>query len=314
MVDFTVAIPTYNGAAKFPQVLQKLRSQTNTENLSWEILVVDNNSNDNTAEVVKEFQNEWPNNVPLRYCREKKQGLAFARQRAIQESQGKYIGFLDDDNLPATDWVVAAFHFGENHPQAGAYGSRIQGLFETLPPEDFDKLKRFLAVEDRGDRVYLFDPVNLRLPPGAGLVVRKKAWQECVPASTSLVGRVGGSMLPGEEYEVLLYMHKGGWEIWYNPEMVIQHKMSASRLEKEYLLSLAYNGGLVTSRLRAIAATKFWHKPFIFLKGFLGSFHRWIMYVWKHQGNFGNNLELDVERQFLWSSFLSYIYYLRGKI
>jgi hypothetical protein len=121
-------------------------------------------------------------------------------------------------------------------------------------------------------------------------------------------------MLPGEEYEVLLYMHKGGWEIWYNPEMVIQHKMSASRLEKEYLLSLAYNGGLVTSRLRAIAATKFWHKPFIFLKGFLGSFRRWIMYVWKHQGSFGKNLEIDVERKFLWSSFLSYIYYLRGKI
>jgi glycosyltransferase involved in cell wall biosynthesis len=314
VLNFTVAIPTYNGATRIPQVLQKLRSQTGTENIAWEVLVVDNNSNDLTFEVVKEFQNNWLANIPLRYCQESQQGLAFARQKAIQESQGKYVGFLDDDNLPATDWVAAAFYFGENYPQCGAYGSRIQGLFEKPPPENFEKLKRFLAVEDRGDRAHLFDPDNLRLPPGAGLVVRKQAWQECVPASISLVGRVGGSMLPGEEYEVLLYMHKGGWEIWYNPEMVTQHKMSASRLDKEYLLLIAYNGGLVTSRLRAIATKKAWHKPFIFTKGFLGSFRRWIFYSWQNQKKLGKDLATDVEEKFLWGTFVSYLYYLKGKI
>ena len=314
MVDFTVAIPTYNGAQRLPQVLEKLRSQTQTENIAWEVIVIDNNSSDNTAEVVNKFQNDWLNEVPLRYYRENKQGLAFARQKAIQESQGKYVGFLDDDNLPEPNWVAKAFQFGEDRPRCGAYGSRIQGIFESPPPEGFDKIKRFLAVEDRGNCAYLFDPENLRLPPGAGLVVRKKAWQECVPAVINLIGRVGGSMLPGSDYEVLLYLHKGGWEIWYNPEMVIQHRMPASRLDKEYLMRLAYGSGFIIARLRTVAPKKNWQKPLFFIKGFLGSFRRWILHSWKHQGNFGKSLEIDVERQFLWSSFLSYIYYLQGKI
>ncbi|MGB5969814.1 MAG: glycosyltransferase, partial [Spirulinaceae cyanobacterium] len=47
-VDFTVAIPTYNGATRLPQVLDKLKLQTGIEQLNWEILVVDNNSSDST--------------------------------------------------------------------------------------------------------------------------------------------------------------------------------------------------------------------------------------------------------------------------
>jgi glycosyltransferase involved in cell wall biosynthesis len=107
MVDFTVVIPTYNGEKRLPQLLERLReagrshsvkSQTNTEQFSWEILVVDNNSKDNTAKVVQEYQANWPDTYPLRYSFEAEQGAAFARQRAIKEARGELIGFLDDDN------------------------------------------------------------------------------------------------------------------------------------------------------------------------------------------------------------------------
>lgn len=56
MVDFTVAIPTYNGAQRLPDVLEALKLQTGTESFIWEVLVVDNNSQDTTAEVVKAYQ------------------------------------------------------------------------------------------------------------------------------------------------------------------------------------------------------------------------------------------------------------------
>ncbi|MDE5098657.1 MAG: glycosyltransferase, partial [Trichodesmium sp. St16_bin4-tuft] len=55
MIDFTIAIPTYNGAEKLPLVLEKLNSQINTEKLSWEVIVVDNNSQDNTEQVIREY-------------------------------------------------------------------------------------------------------------------------------------------------------------------------------------------------------------------------------------------------------------------
>lgn len=68
MLDFTVAIPTYNGASRLAAVLERLRSQVIPAELSWEILVVDNNSSDDTATVVKDYIEGGKINVPLRYC------------------------------------------------------------------------------------------------------------------------------------------------------------------------------------------------------------------------------------------------------
>ncbi len=78
-VDFTVAIPTYNGQSRLPELLERLRNQLYTEDFSWEIIVVDNNSNDNTAKVVQSYQENWSCPYPLKYCFEPQQGAAYAR-------------------------------------------------------------------------------------------------------------------------------------------------------------------------------------------------------------------------------------------
>ncbi|MCF3608255.1 glycosyltransferase [Planktothrix agardhii 1033] len=67
MIDFTVVIPTYNGASRVLDVLEKLRLQTGTENITWEIIVVDNNSNDQTADVVQNMIISWQEIFPLKY-------------------------------------------------------------------------------------------------------------------------------------------------------------------------------------------------------------------------------------------------------
>ena len=103
MVDLTVAIRTYNGEKRLPAVLDKLRSQVDTESFSWEIAIVDNNSTDNTAKIIQQYQSNWLPSSPINYYLETKQGASFARQRVIQESRGTLIGFLDDDNVPTTN-------------------------------------------------------------------------------------------------------------------------------------------------------------------------------------------------------------------
>ncbi|OZH52334.1 glycosyl transferase, partial [Hydrocoleum sp. CS-953] len=113
MTDFTVVIPTYNGAERLPLVLDKLRSQINTEGLSWEVIVVDNNSKDNTQKVVREYQKNCPQPMILRYFFEEKQGAGFARKKAVQSANSPLIGFLDDDNIPAQNWVAAAYEFAQ---------------------------------------------------------------------------------------------------------------------------------------------------------------------------------------------------------
>jgi glycosyltransferase involved in cell wall biosynthesis len=308
-IDFTVAIPTYNGASRLPKLLEKLRQQTGLDQISWEIIVVDNNSTDNTAQVVQEYQGNWLPGVPLTYILEPEQGAAFARLRAVKEAQGELIGFLDDDNLPNPDWIAQAYTFAQEHPQAGAFSGQIHGEFEVEPPENFQRIQAFLAIREHGSTPHQFEPQNLRLPPAASLVVRKKAWCESVPSRPTLTGKLPGIMIQGDDYEPLLYMYKAGWEIWYHPDLHTYHQIPHWRLEREYLLSISRGCGLATCQLRMINATP-WQKPIIFLRTLLGNLRRVIWQFIKYRRKVKTNIIMECEMEFFLGSLMSCFYTL----
>lgn len=304
MIDFTIAIPTYNGASRLPKVLNKLKEQTGLEQISWEIIIVDNNSSDDTAKVIKDYQANWSESVPLKYFFEPEQGAAFARLKAVREAQGKWIGFLDDDNLPEPDWIAAAYSFAQAHPKAGAIGGQIHGDFEVPPPEGFEKIQQFLAIREHGSEPYIFDAANIRLPPAAALVVRKQAWVESVPDRPKLTGKLPGLLIQGDDYEPLLYMYKAGWEIWYNPAMHAYHQIPHWRLERDYLFSIARGCGLATYQLRMINA-KPGEKPMIFIRTILGNLRRVLGLAIAYRGNVKSEMIPAFEMQFYWGAFVS---------
>ncbi|MDZ7960055.1 MAG: hormogonium polysaccharide biosynthesis glycosyltransferase HpsE [Aulosira sp. DedQUE10] len=262
-VDFTVAIPTYNGENRLPRVLEKLRTQTGVENLNWEIVIVDNNSTDGVAKVIQQYQQQWYHPFPLKYFLETRQGATFARSTAIQEAQSEIIGFLDDDNLPAPNWIWEGYKFALDNPQVGAYASKVRGAFEVEPPENIKPLLFYLAITERGEQPHLYLPFRQGFPPTAGLVVRRQAWKDHVPKVPFLIGRIGASMLGSEDAEALFYIQKAGWEIWYNPTMEVDHLIPAWRLEKDYLMSLVRGVGLARFHLRMLLI-KNWQRPLAF--------------------------------------------------
>jgi glycosyltransferase involved in cell wall biosynthesis len=306
-VDFTVAIPTYNGESRLPKVLERLSQQTGTEHLNWEILVVDNNSTDGTAQLIEAYQKNWYNPVSLRYYFEPKQGLAFARQKAIEEAKGELVGFLDDDNLPTSDWVIAAYIFGEKHPKAGAYASQIHGKFETEPSEQLKKIIFYLAITERGSYPLLYEPDKNGVPPGAGLVVRKSVWKNHVPQRLFLLGRVGASMLAGEDAEALLYIYQAGWEIWYNPEMKVEHWIPSWRLEKKYLISLMRGIGLSRFHLRMLLL-KPWQRPFAFFLYLLNDLRKVIFHFICHHAVLKTDIVAACEMERLFTTLMSPFY------
>ncbi|MBH8574218.1 glycosyltransferase family 2 protein [Nostocaceae cyanobacterium CENA369] len=307
IIDISVAIPTYNGASRLPKILDSLFNQTGLETLNWEIIVVDNNSSDTTQEVVHNYQKLYINRCPLKYFMETQQGAAFARLRAVHESRGKLVAFLDDDNLPAPDWLAKAYNFGFEHPKAGAWSGQIHGDFEVKPPEKFEKIQAFLAIREHGSQPHLFDPDNLRLPPGAALVIRKQAWCENVPQRPTLSGKLPGVLVQGDDYEPLLYIHSGGWEIWYNPAMHTYHQIPYWRLEKDYLLTLARGCGLCTFQLRLINSPS-WQKPIILLKTILGNLRRLLKHLVKYKAKSESDIITLFEMEFYWGSMLSPFY------
>ena len=139
-MDITVVICTYNGASCLPNVFDRLASQVFTTSVTWDIIVVDNNSWDQTAQVVRGYQALPAFANKLHYESEPKQGLAFARRCGIRAAKGRLLAFLDDDNLPSSSWIQAVYDFGQQHPEAGAYGSQIVGAYEVGPPQDFKRI------------------------------------------------------------------------------------------------------------------------------------------------------------------------------
>jgi glycosyltransferase involved in cell wall biosynthesis len=312
-LDVSVAIPAYNGATRLPKILDKLLTQTGVEQLSWEIIIVDNNSSDNTSEIIQNYQKIYDGNCHLKYFLEPEQGAAFARLRAVREARGQLIAFLDDDNLPAPDWLAQAYTFGLKYPQAGAWSGQIHGDFEVKPPENFERIQAFLAIREHGSNPHLFDADNLRLPPGAALVVRKEVWSKNVPQRPTLSGKLPGILVQGDDYEPLLYIHYAGWEIWYNPAMHTYHQIPHWRLEKDYLLTLARGCGLCIFQLRLIN-TKNGQKPIVFVKTILGNLRRVLQHLIQYRGELKSNLIALFEVEFYLASMMSPLYYLKCNI
>lgn len=318
MVDFTVAIPTFNGAQKLPALLDNLRSQVGTEAFSWEILVVDNNSTDGTAEVIRSYQSNTAEishlgQPAIRYAFEKRQGAAFARVKAMSEAKTRWVGFLDDDIIPASNWVAAAYAFGQSHPNAGAYGGAIHGQFDVEPPDNFNRIKSFLALRERGKTPHRYNPDTLNLPPSASWVVQTQAWQENVSNNPTLGGRANGSMTQGDDYEPLLKMHKAGWEIWYAPEMRVVHHIPEDRIQRAYLTKLSWGCGICICALRMIN-TPLWQRPFLWVKLILSNARRVAMHWLKYRKQLSTDLVAACEMQFFLASVSSPFYYLKSAL
>jgi glycosyltransferase involved in cell wall biosynthesis len=306
-----VAIRTYNAERYLPEILDRVRSQEQLEEYQWEVLVVDNNSTDQTAQIIKDYQAQWLPNIPLRYYLETRQGSSYARRRAIEEANAPLIGFLDDDNEPGLTWVSDALKFAKEHPKAAAFGSQIHGIFEIEPPVGFKRISGFMPVVERKSSVCFtagrYKQLNM-MPPGAGLVIRRQPWLDYVPAELTLKGPVGKSLSKkGEDIEALIYIKKADWEIWFNSEMHIYHHIPKSRFERNYLLSFFKGTGLSRYYTRSLLCKK-WQIPFQTFAFLLNDSRKILLHLLKHKFMLENDLIADCELQLLWYSFLSPFY------
>lgn len=99
----SICVCTYNRANILPYCLDSLTKLDIPSGCEAEILIIDNNSADCTKDVVADYSRRSP--IPMVYFHEPEQGLSAARNRAIREARGEYIGFLDDECVVRPDWI-----------------------------------------------------------------------------------------------------------------------------------------------------------------------------------------------------------------
>ena len=240
-VAASVCICTYNGSSRIGMVIDALAAQTQPVK-TWEFLVVDNASTDGTAESVNRLIKEKLGGHG-RVVHEARQGVSFARARAAQEARGEIICFLDDDNIPAPDFVAGAISAFAGRPAVGAMGGKILPVWERPPNALALAVQDFaLAICDHGDRAFRHHPKNG--PVGAGLCIRSKILKAIYferDAAAKVTGHQGGGVRGGDDFVVGILTWQIGYECWYEPSLKIQHLLPARRMEKEYLLQL-YEG------------------------------------------------------------------------
>lgn len=304
--DLTIVIPTYNSADRLHRVFDHLAHQEQTAAIRWEVIVVDNNSTDDTAEVVRLAQLEQRLPVPLHYCFEERQGAAFARQRGVDRARGQWVGFLDDDNLPAPNWVAQAIAFARDHPHIGGFGSQIHGVFavDTLP-EGFERIQAFFAIVERGKRPKPYHLHQKLLPPSAGLVVKRQAWITAVPRRLILHGRTTNTMLTSEDLEALIYMQRAGWELWYNPAMEVNHHIPPHRLDRDYLIPFFRGIGLSRYVIRQLRIHNPWKRRLTLLAHAGLDVGRLVRHAWRYRDRLGHDLVIDCEWELYRSSLIS---------
>lgn len=238
-IQISVAICTLNRAGYLRKALQSLSKQTLDTDL-YEVLVVDNNSTDQTKEVATEDFSHLPN---LRYLFEPILGLSQARNTAWKQASGEYIAYLDDDAIASPQWLETILEiFNTRKPQPGCVGGKVEPIWEKPRPAWLsDKLLPYLTVIDWSDTPAILQ--GSKYAAGANMAFPKRVIEEIGGFETRL-GRKGKNLLSNEEMYVKDQLSALNYEIYYHPQASVKHHVAASRLEKQWFIDRSYWQGV----------------------------------------------------------------------
>ena len=237
-IKVSVVVCTYNRCDLLGQCLEGLLQQNYPDDL-YEILVIDNNSTDETPEVVGRIQSMGDKEI--RYIKETQVGLSHARNRGILESQGEIIAFIDDDAIADKGWLVGLADVYSVDKTAACVGGKIDLLWPFERPAWFPReLESYLTALDYGPDVKKLEDANLY---GCNFSIRRDVFDAVGLFRTDL-GRVSKKLLSGEETELLDRIRNTGGSIVYTPDALVHHIVVSERVTKRFLKSRSYWQGV----------------------------------------------------------------------
>jgi glycosyltransferase involved in cell wall biosynthesis len=212
----SVIICCYNSAGRLSETLKHLAIQVVSEDLLWEIIVIDNASTDNTqAFAISEWQKYNVNNVGFRVIGEPNPGKNHALRRGFNESNYDFLITCDDDNWLSPGYIQQAAHVMSSRPEVAIFGG--QGIYEPERPTNplitgFEKFY-INGPQDWADTQHWVY--------GAGSVCRKQVFLNLIAQQWDLVtpGRIGKKLNGGEDVEFCLAVFLAGWQIDYDEQL-----------------------------------------------------------------------------------------------
>lgn len=248
-MKYSVVVATHNRARILRETLQSLAGLR--PDGAWELIIVDNNSSDETRRIVEESAGRFP--VELRYLFEARPGRSPALNAGIAAARGGIVATTDDDVRVPADWLDRAAHALEAYG-ADYVGGRVLPIWEGqrprwLPARGGGRMWAVIALLDYGETPFEF---GSRVPLGVNMAFRRAAFDRAGLLDPE-TGRRAGTLLGQEVREWCIRARRAGVRGFYAPEMVIEHIIPADRLNKTYFRRWFYWRGISRALLYARA-------------------------------------------------------------
>jgi glycosyltransferase involved in cell wall biosynthesis len=233
-MNITVIITTYNNKKRLKVTLNHFDKATKNEKIVWEIIVVDNNSEDGTREVVKSYEPC----LPIKYLFEPKQGKTRAQNTGLDAAQGELIVFTDDDVKPSNNWLNAYWEAYRSRPEGYYFGGPVESEYEGAPPDE-DLLRITMPSVSGLD----FGSQPHKLADGQAFIGPNWA---CPERYIQDVGKFNEELGPnpsndnvdaGDETEMMARLESRGLSGWYVPEAKVKHYVPKSKCTLDHVVS-----------------------------------------------------------------------------
>lgn len=228
-IKLSIIICTYNRDKYLPAALESLVNQVDISD-DLEIIIVNNNSSDETEKICREFIHNHPE-LNLKLENETKQGLSFARNEGIRNASGQLVSFMDDDASAEPDYSKNLIKAFESYPDFDAVGGKVIPVYpdNTEPAWMSKNLWGLVAKVDYGEKFSEF--YNRKYPSGCNMAFRKKVFIETGLFNTDLTYRSDDKYIFGK-------LRQFGKHVLYAPNVIVNHRIESIRLSKQYISNL----------------------------------------------------------------------------
>lgn len=248
-LDISVVIATRNRAALLAATLEHLVEQELGER-SWEVIVADNGSTDDTAAVLSDFADR----LPLVAIEHPEPGKNRALNRALGLARGELLVFTDDDVATPPNWLASIADATDRWPEDNIFGGPVVPRFPPGTPEwmtrpDFEHTRwTFSGYHPRGT-----EGATWQTPLGPNMAIRRAAMPS--DAYDESIGPAGPNYVMGSEVELLLRMYRGGEQFIFVPDAPVEHILTDGHVTIANVMKRAHRFGRSEARLFPGAAT-----------------------------------------------------------
>lgn len=239
----TVIFSTFNGGMRLKETLSAFSKLAHPD-FGFGIIAVNNNSTDNSGDIL----NEYKCSLPLTVLWEEKQGKNHALNNALQKADGDLIVFTDDDVIPDKEWLINLVEAARIHTAFDIFGGTILPRWPSTPPEWISYTTNlgmlYAATPNLND-----GPISAGAVWGPNMAIRRTALDKAGHFNAQVGPDGSENYIMGSETELLDRLENAGHQAWFVKNAVIHHQIRPVQLNRNWALQRYFRFGRASYRL-----------------------------------------------------------------